>query len=650
MGDCLQHRGPDDAGEWIEPGLGMALAFRRLAIVDLSDLGHQPMLSACGRFVLAINGEVYNHQTLREGLEKQGHRFRGHSDTEVLLAGISVWGLEEALRRSVGMFAIALVDLHERRLHLARDRLGEKPLYYGWSKGHFFFGSELKAFRPHPNFSPEVDRRALTLYLRFGYVHSPYSILEGFYKLRPGHILSLALDGDATSGKETVRAYWQLPKPEEKVSFTGSAEDCLCELEALLGKSVQMQMLADVPVGAYLSGGVDSSTVVSLMQHQARLPVRTFTIGFPDARYDESSHAERIAQHLGTDHITWACGDSELLDLVRQIPHVYCEPFADDSQLPTLALARLARQHVTVCLSGDGGDELFHGYGRYAKSLRRWQQTRQFPAIRTGFGCGINTLSTLLSWLPSISFQRRWVSRLSKARNQWLSQNLAALYRHRMSRYKMPDLYLSQPETAREFFDDVGQMTALTDDVSWLSYLDLHTYLPDDLLVKVDRAAMAFGLETRMPLLDHRVVEFAARLPAALKGLGGRSKWPLRAILERRVPRALTERKKMGFSTPMNRWLRGPLREWAEDLLAENRLSQEGFFRDEEVRHLWEEHQQGRRNRALMLWTILMFQAWYESFWKAGSGLQLQATETAGRLAHSFHRRSGGALEASSFP
>ena len=549
------------------------------------------------------------------------------------------------------MYAIALVDLHERHLQLARDRLGEKPLYYGWSKGHFFFGSELKAFRPHPNFIPEVDRSALTLYLRFGYVPSPYSILQGFHKLPPGHILSLALDGDATSGKETLRQYWQLPMPEERASFIGSPEDCLCELEALLGRSVQMQMLADVPVGAYLSGGIDSSTVVSLMQDQATVPVRTFTIGFPDARFDESSHAERIAQHLGTEHMTWACGDSELLELATEIPHVYCEPFADDSQLPTLALARLARQHVTVCLSGDGGDELFHGYGRYEKSLRRWQQIRRFPTIGTALGCGINTLSALLQWMPASSLQRRWLSRLGKARNQWLSENLAAVYRHRMSRFKMPDLYLSHPEATREFFDDVGQMAALKDDVSWLSYLDLQTYLPDDLLVKVDRAAMAFGLETRMPLLDHRVVEFAARLPAGLKQLGGRSKWPLRAILEQRVPRALTERKKMGFSTPMNRWLRGPLREWAEELLAENRLNGDGFFQAAEVRHLWEEHQQGRRNRALMLWTILMFQAWYESFWKAGSGLQSEGPETAGRLLPSHSRHSGsGALEASSFP
>jgi asparagine synthase (glutamine-hydrolysing) len=614
MGDQLRHRGPDDSGEWLSLALGIALAFRRLAIIDLSEHGHQPMVSPDGRFVLMLNGEIYNHPVLRAELELKGYRFRGHSDTEVLLAGIAAWGLEAALNRCVGMFAVALVDVRERQLHLARDRIGEKPLYHGWSNGTFFFGSELKAFRPHPGFAREVDRSTLTLYLRYGYVPAPYCILAGFRKLLPGHILTLPLDGTADASKEKCQPYWSLPKPQEHGAFKGSPEDCAQALEELLRESIRMQMLADVPVGVFLSGGIDSSTVVSLMQAQSTRPVKSFTVGFPDAHCDESAYAERIARHLGTEHVTWSCGDSDLLELARQIPQVYCEPFADDSQLPTMALARLARKHVTVCLSGDAGDELFHGYERYAKSVRRWQQMQRHPEIGTAFRCGINTLSALIPLLGDSPFKRRWMSRLGKARNQWLSASLPAYYRHRISRYKAPDLYLSKPEATWEFFDTAAEMPALKEDESCLSYLDLHTYLPDDILVKVDRAAMAVGLETRIPLLDHRIVEFAARVPVAINQNAGKTKWPLRAILERNLPRELFERPKMGFNPPMDRWLRGPLRDWADDLLGEQRLRREGFFEAAEMRRLWQQHQQGRRECALMLWSVLMFQAWQDCF------------------------------------
>ena len=612
MGARLRHRGPDDSGEWIEPALGTALAFRRLSIIDLSEFGHQPMVSQDGRFVLMLNGEIYNHVALRAELEQQGQSFRGHSDTEVLLAGISAWGLEATLKRCAGMFALALVDVRERQLQLARDRLGEKPLYYGWSGGHFFFGSELKAFRPHPGFVPEVDRRALTLYLRFAYVPSPWCILAGFHKLAAGHILSLPLDGSAGPGKETLRPYWTLPRPDENGAFNGSPEDCVRQLENLIRGSIRLQMLADVPVGAFLSGGIDSSTVVSLMQAQATRPVKTFSIGFPDAHYDESGHAEKVAKHLGTEHVTWRCTDAELLDLANQVPRVYCEPFADDSQLPTMALARLARQQVTVCLSGDGGDELFHGYGHYEKSLRRWKEMRRFPPLRTAARCAIGAASAVVSLLGESPFKRQWTSRLGKARNQWLSDSLPGYYRHRMSLHKAPDLYLSKPEAARDFFDETARMAK--EDEAWLSYVDLNTYLPDDILVKVDRAAMAFSLETRIPLLDHRIVEYATRIPSALKRHNGKAKWPLRAILERRVPPALTERPKMGFCTPMGRWLRGPLFEWAEGLLGAERLRREGFFDAEAVRRLWAQHQHGPRDGGLLLWGLLMFQAWHDTF------------------------------------
>jgi asparagine synthase (glutamine-hydrolysing) len=614
MGDRLQHRGPDASGQWHNSSVTTAIAFRRLAILELSDLGHQPMLSTNGRFALAFNGEIYNHRELRWVLEQHGRQFKGHSDTEVLLAGISEWGLEATLTRCVGMFALALVDLSRRELLLARDRLGEKPLYYGWSGGYFFFGSELKAFRPHRAFAAGVDRSALSLYVRYGYVPSPYCILTGFRKLSPGCILSLSLDGGGSPGSERVRAYWSLPRPEGQPGFRGSPEDSAAELEFLLGRSISLQMLADVPVGAFLSGGIDSSTVVSLMQAQARAPVKTFTIGFPDAAYDESGYAERIAKHLGTEHTTWRCADSELLDLAQLIPRVYCEPFADDSQLPTMALARLARQQVTVSLSGDGGDELFHGYGHYEKSFRRWKQIRRHPELLNAARIAISGLSAPLSLLPGSSFRRRWMSRLGKARNQWLPENLPTFYRHRMSLYKAPDLYLTQNPPAPDFFDDAARIPNLREDVSCLSYIDQHTYLPDDILVKVDRAAMAFSLETRVPLLDHRIVEFAAGIPATWMWYGGKSKWPLRSILQRKVPRELVDRPKMGFSAPIERWLRGPLRKWADAQLAPERLRREAFFNPEEVGRLWHEHQSGSRNRGLMLWVILMFQAWQETF------------------------------------
>jgi asparagine synthase (glutamine-hydrolysing) len=614
LGDQLRQRGPDGAGEWISNNLQTALAFRRLAIVDLTKTGEQPMVSADGRFVLVMNGEIYNHRELRSELRARGRLFLGGSDTEVLLGAISEWGLEVSLNRSVGMFALALVDVEQQLLFLARDRLGEKPLYYGWSNNHFFFGSELKAFRPHPGFTPTVDRGSLTLYLRHSYVPSPHCIFEGFHKLLPGHILGLPLDGRASPGKEEIRRYWALPKPDLQEPSGRSSEDCVEELEALLRAAVRMQLLADVPVGAFLSGGIDSSTVVSLMQAESAARVKTFNIGFADPHVDESTHAECVASHLGTDHVAWRCADSELLDLAGQLPNVYSEPFADDSQLPTLALARLARQSVTVCLSGDGGDELFLGYGRYAKSLFRWQQINEHPGLCAGLRCGVDALANLVAHLADSPLKRKCFCKLNRVRKHWLPENLLAYYSYRMSTNKGAELYLNQPEVMREFADDAALMPSLRDDLSCLSYLDLNTYLPDDILVKVDRAAMAFSLETRMPFLDHRVVEYACKMPEDLKRNAGQSKWPLRQILNKRFPPKLFERPKMGFSTPMERWLRGPLRDWGEAQLEESRLRRDGFFDVGEVRRLWNEHQRGRRNRAYMLWGILMFQAWHETF------------------------------------
>jgi len=572
------------------------------------------MISADGRFVLAMNGEIYNHPIIRAELENHGQGLKGSSDTEVLLEGISKWGLESTLQRAIGMFAFALVDVRERKLFLVRDRLGEKPLYYGWSRNHFFFGSELKAFRPHPDFVPEVDRGALALFLRHGYLPSPHCILSGFHKLLPGHILTLPLDGSAAPGTERLKKYWAVPCPSEPLGFSGSAEDCVAGLEELLESAVRMQMLADVPVGAFLSGGIDSSTVVSLMQQMATRPIKTFNLGFPDARLDESEHAGRVAAHLGTDHTTWQCTDSELLELVKQLPNAYSEPFADDSQLPTLALARMARKQVTVSLSGDGGDELFLGYGRYVRTLRRWGEIQRHPHLGTGLRCGINSLSSLLWLLPPSRAKKKYLSKLKRARNQWLPEHLPAYYGHRMSLNKNAGRYLMQAEAPPDFFEMEGPIPSDANGLSWLSYLDLNTYLPDDLLTKVDRAAMAFSLETRMPFLDHRIVEYAARLPDNLKRRDEKPKWPLRQILNRRVPVALTERRKLGLSTPMGRWLRGPLRDWAEAQLSEKRLKDEGFFDAVELRQLWNQHQSGKRDRGQILWSFLMYQAWYETF------------------------------------
>jgi asparagine synthase (glutamine-hydrolysing) len=614
MGDELSWRGPDGAGEWVSSDLCIALAFRRLAIIDLSKTGEQPMASADGRFTLVMNGEIYNHRALRAELETRGRRFLGNSDTEVLLGAISEWGLEDSLSRCVGMYAIALVDAREQLLLLARDRLGEKPLYYGWSNNNFFFGSELKAFRTHPDFHPRVDRGALTLYLRHSYVPSPHCIFEGFHKLLPGHILSLSLSGNALPGKEVIRPYWSLPKPDTQEPSSRSSDDCVEGLEALLKDAIRMQVRADVPVGAFLSGGIDSSTVVSLMQAESSRRVKTFSIGFTDARMDESGYAEQVASYLGTEHITWQCVDSELLELAGLLPQVYSEPFADDSQLPTLALARLARQSVTVCLSGDGGDELFLGYGRYAKSLNRWRQITGNSGLCAGLRCGLDTLTNVLAHLGESPLKRKCFCKLNRVRKHWLPENLPAYYSYRMATNKGAELYLNRPEAMPEFFDEAALMPTLRDDLSCLSYLDLNTYLPDDILVKVDRAAMAFSLETRIPFLDHRVVEYACKMPESVKRHEGKSKWPLRQILKKKLPAAPFDRPKMGFSTPMDRWLRGPLREWGEAQLAESRLRREDFFDVSEVRRLWNEHQSGRRNRAYMLWGILMFQAWHETF------------------------------------
>ncbi|MBN8224807.1 MAG: asparagine synthase (glutamine-hydrolyzing) [Xanthomonadales bacterium] len=610
----ITHRGPDDTGVWVDGDVGIALAHRRLSILDLSPAGHQPMTSASGRWVLAFNGEVYNHLELRSELDAKGAVpvWRGHSDTETLLAAIETWGPEAALRRSVGMFAIALWDRQGRELWLARDRLGEKPLYYGWQSDTFLFGSELHALRAHPAFTAGINRGSLVLLLRHNYVPAPYSIHSGIHKLPPGHWLRLGSD---RRDAEPV-AYWSLAEVAERgtaAPFTGSDEQAVDRLAELMGASVRGQMVADVPLGALLSGGIDSTLVTALMQLQATQPVRTFTIGFDERAYDEAVHARTVAKYLGTDHTELRLTGADALALVPRLPAMYDEPFADSSQLPTHLVMQLARQHVTVALSGDGGDEFFSGYNRYFLGPKLWRRVGWMP---------VPLRDALFRLAPALPHALR--ARLGAAQADDKLHKLARVF----SGYRITgidDLYcglVSEWSDAGDMvvdgrvppnlLDDRNRWPRLSDPVERMMALDGLTYLPDDILVKVDRAAMAVSLETRAPFLDRDVVEFAWSLPMAMKLRDGRGKWILRQLLDRHVPRELVERPKMGFGIPLDDWLRGPLRDWAEALLDEGRLRREGYLQPEPIREAWKQHQGGQASFGYRLWSVLMFQAWLE--------------------------------------
>lgn len=622
MSAALVHRGPDDTGAWFDGRNGIALAHRRLSVLDLSPAGRQPMTSPCGRYVVVFNGEIYNHLAMRQELAAvaPGFGWRGHSDTETLLAAICRWGIEEALKRSVGMFALALWDQREKSLTLARDRLGEKPLYYGWQGRVLLFASELKALTAHPAFLREIDRDSLSLFLRYAYIPGPYSIYRGVRKLPPGTYV--VISADATT--ERVVPYWSARSVAIsglREPFDGTADGAIDELERLLKDAVAAQMVADVPIGAFLSGGVDSSTVVALMQAQSLRPVKTFTIGFHEAQFDEAAHARDVARHLGTDHTELYVSPAEAFAAVPQLPEMYDEPFADPSQIPTLLMSRLARRHVTVCLSGDGGDELFGGYNRYIWAVRSWHSMGWAPdALREALARAITSLPPS-SWnlvfkyvshlLPS---QWRFADpgvKLHKLARSFSAQGSNAIYQDVVSRWRTPTTVVrnaTEPPTAIAEAGDV----AIPDQESRMMYLDLVSYLPDDILVKLDRAAMSASLESRVPLLDHRVVEFAWKVPYSLKIRGGQGKWLLRQLLYRFVPKHLVERPKMGFGVPLEYWLRGPLRDWAETLLCEQKLHQEGYFDPLPIREKWREHLSGRRNWSEELWIVLMFEAWLE--------------------------------------
>jgi asparagine synthase (glutamine-hydrolysing) len=620
MARALLHRGPDDCGSYIQRELGLGLAHRRLSIVDLSPAGHQPMTSTGGRYVIVFNGEIYNHLEIRRELATRAETpsWRGHSDTETLLAAIETWGLHGALQRSVGMFALALWDHERRRLVLARDRIGEKPLYYGRSGQAFLFGSELKALQAHPAFKAKIDRDCVALYLRHCYVPEPYSIFQGIRRLPPGTTLEV----DAHGHCDQPVSYWSaavVTDVTRREHFAGGDVQAVDTLDRLLSEAVGLQMIADVPLGAFLSGGIDSSLVVALMQKQSSRKVRTFTIGFTEAAYDESKHAGAVARHLGTEHTELLVTPAQAMEVIPRLSTIYDEPFADSSQIPTFLVSQMARQHVTVALSGDGGDELFGGYNRYAFAKRLWGAMRYQRPIRKLTARSIRALSPE-TWTRVYGYAKplvpsRWQAvhmgdKLHKLADL-MDCSRRELYQTLVSHWPAPtELVIGAvepPTVLTDLMADAGSRAF----VECMMYWDLMTYMPGDILVKVDRAAMAVSLETRVPMLDHRVIEFAWSLPLRMRVRAGEGKWLLKQLLARYVPRALTDRPKTGFGIPIDSWLRGPLRAWAEELLEESRLRNEGVFNPAPIREKWSEHLDGRRNWAYWLWDILMFQAWW---------------------------------------
>lgn len=622
MADSLAHRGPDDIGVWVNEAAGVALAHRRLSILDLSPAGHQPMTSDCGRYVIVFNGEIYNHLDLRKELRRE--TWKGHSDTETLLAAFQAWGIEKTLNRTVGMFALALWDQRSRLLTLARDRFGEKPIFYGWQGGNFLFGSELKAVAAHPVWRGEVDREALALFMRYGYVPLPRSIWKGVSKLLPGSFLTLSADMPPAA-LSAPTFYWRA-RDAANVSIRKDLDEGAVtdELDLLLRQAISGQMAADVPLGAFLSGGVDSSTVVALMQAQSVRPVKTFTIGFFESDYNEAEYAGAVARHLGTEHTELYVSATDAMAVIPLLPNMYDEPFGDVSQIPTYLVAAMARAHVTVSLSGDGADELFGGYNRYFLGRSIWRGVQWLPNLLGQLAAhGITALSparwdSLGRLLPRRFRQPMVGDRAHKLADILTARGADDVYSFLVSHERNPEsIVIASRETLsdRELWAEHEMRFLRRADFSErMMFNDLVGYLTDDILCKVDRAAMAVSLETRVPFLDHRIAEFAWQLPLHMKIRDGQGKWLLRQVLYRYVPQDLIERPKQGFGVPIDAWLRGPLRGWAEDLLSEARLRREGYFHAEPIRRKWEEHLSGRRNWQYWIWNVLMFQAWQEKW------------------------------------
>jgi len=628
MATVLAHRGPDDSGRWVDADGRVAFGHRRLAVVDLSPHGHQPMVSSDERWVLVLNGEIYNHPELRARLVADEVRFRGTSDTEVLLEAVACWGIDRALEAAEGMFALALWDRRELRLHLARDRFGEKPLYVGWVGSMLAFASELKSFPCLPGFAPEIDRDAVALFLRHNCVPAPRTIYRGIAKLEPGHLVTYG--PESTIGAvPAARPYWSARMAIEDARrrpLSGPVEELTDRTEAVLAKSVEARMVADVPVGAFLSGGVDSSLIVALMQQAADRPVRTFTVGFADRSFDESEDAAAVAAHLGTDHTSLQVGDADAAAVLPMIADIWDEPFADVSQIPVLLVSRLARTQVTVSLSGDAGDELFAGYNRHAWLERLWSRSSALPdPVRRSLGSAllrlppgaVDGVAGLTRGLPAKYRVRNPATKVAKVGRVLASTGPEDAYLSLVSHWDDPEAMVVGATAGSSVAMEPSQWPELSGITEQMLWLDLTGYLPDDILTKVDRAAMAVALETRVPFLDRDVFDLAWRLPLDVKLRDGVTKWILRQVLYRHVPPHLVDRPKMGFGLPIGPWLRGPLRPWAEELLDERRLRSQSLLDPVPIRQAWSQHLSGRRDLAYELWDVLVLQAWIDRWMPA---------------------------------
>ncbi len=633
MSATLNHRGPDDAGTWINEENGVAFGHQRLSIIDLSSAGHQPMVSPCGRFTTVFNGEIYNHLQLRDKLNTSANKqsWKGHSDTETLVTAFSQWGIEKTLQQLVGMFAIAVWDFKEKRLFLIRDRFGEKPLYYGWSNGVFLFGSELKALQKYKRFSNQIDRGALSLYMKYMYVPTPYSIFRDIYKLEPGCILqidkgtkppTLPLFAPFRDQGINIAQWYSISNMAQagQKNLITDQNDAVDLIEKTLLESVRSQLISDVPLGAFLSGGIDSSVITALMQKVCKDPVKTFTIGFEESSFNEAVYAKEVSRHLGTEHHELYVTSSDAFKVIPHLPTLYDEPFADSSQIPTYLVSKLARESVTVSLSGDAGDELFGGYSRYLWGSRVWNKVRWMPLIvRQTLGVAINKIS-VNTWdsignsLPNSSRVSLMGDKAHRMAHRLKNvKSLDDVYHSLVTEgYKEDGLVVNDKAALITKLDNNDIVSGIVDSEHRMMLLDSLTYLPDDILTKVDRAAMGVSLETRIPFLDYRVAELAWRLPLDTKINNGETKWPIRQVLYKYVPKVLIERPKAGFAIPVGQWIRGPLREWAADLLNEERIRREGYFNPELVQQLWQQHLSGKYDWTPRLWAILMFQAWLD--------------------------------------
>ncbi len=616
MGEKIQHRGPDAQGVWCSENLG--LVHRRLSIQDLGPAGAQPMASSSGHFVIAFNGEIYNFQSIRDQLVSLGRSFKGHSDTEVMLGAIEEWGVEAALDQFNGMFAFALVDTHEQKLHLARDRMGEKPLYYGWQSGTLLFGSELKALTPHPDWRGDINRQSLALLLRHNVIPAPHTIYKDIKKLPPASYISFSLKQSDIEWPEP-KSYWSLENCFNSHAQPPTLEHAADHLEDLLGEVISEQMISDVPLGAFLSGGIDSSTVVALMQKQVSRRVRTFSIGFRERGFNEAEHAKAVAKYLGTEHTEMIVSPDDGLSLIPRLPSLYDEPFADSSQIPTFLVSQMTRKHVTVALSGDGGDELFCGYSRFPSTVNSWQNRASLKARLRKLAARLPTemMANIIRRLVPGMANRSVATLAERLRREAASARAGSLsdfYRQGLSYWIDPERLVKSVDHEPDYSLTVAAPANVGNDpLKELMWRDLNWYLPDDILVKVDRAAMACSLETRVPLLDRRIVEYALRLPTELNMHQGIGKQVLREVLYRHVPRSMVDRPKQGFAVPLGSWLRTQLRDWAEALLDEKRLESEGYFHAAPIRALWRAHLQDVDDHSFQLWSILMFQAWLES-------------------------------------